>query len=117
MREADGLFANKYLPKVFAALGTELDGASTAEVKRRTSFSEETISTSLKTLEDLGLVVRKGIHFYPQVSHPSLRNLNSETEFKKYFKANLDEIYTKQTYIGCHSLDSVIPNQLVGRKL
>lgn len=92
LKEADGPFANKFLPRVFAALGAELDGASTTEVKKRTSFSEETILTSLKTLEDLGLAVRKGTRFYPQVSHPSLQNLNSETQFKRYFKANLDEI-------------------------
>ena len=92
LKEADGLFANKFLPKVFAALGAELDGASTAEVKRRTSFSEDTILTCLTSLEDLGLVVRKGTRFYPQVSHPSLQNLNSETQFKRYFKSSLDEI-------------------------
>lgn len=88
----DGPFANKFFPRIFAALGSELDGASTAEVKRRTNLTEETIITSLKSLEELGLVVRKGTRFYPQISHPSLQNLKSDSQFKKYFKVNVEEI-------------------------
>ncbi len=106
LNKKDSPFSSLFLPKVFAALGSEINGASTAEVKRRTSLSEETILTSLKSLEDIGLVIRKGIRFYPQVTHPSIQNLNSETLFKSYFKENLNHISNEldADYGKSHSL-------------
>lgn len=73
----NAVIAKKNCFLVFAALGTEDDGASLADILQKVRLSETEVRTSLKFLEEGGLTILKNNRFYPKSAAFDLLNFTS----------------------------------------
>jgi uncharacterized protein (TIGR02147 family) len=78
------------LPRIYAACGSEIDGASLAEVLARTRGEVEITESVLQKLESLGLLEKKGDRYYPRYAHLAFERFESENFFREDYLANLE---------------------------
>ena len=78
-------FAVAELPRVYAALGTQEQGASQTEIERRTGLDEVVVAGVLAKMLEIGLAKKNGARFFPEKPHFSTTDLKASDVYKQHF--------------------------------
>lgn len=89
----DAAFDMAEIPKVYAALGDPVKGASLQEIESRTSIVLERLSVLLDKMVEIGIAEKRGTRFRAKQSHLAIRGLKTSGAFKQHFLKVTEEAF------------------------
>jgi len=87
-------YISYHIPYIYAALGSIKKGSTINEIARKTKLPVTTISDCLSNMISMNLITKNGVRFFYTLNHVSFQYLNQKSNFKSYFKHNLNLILT-----------------------
>jgi uncharacterized protein (TIGR02147 family) len=89
--EADSAFAIKNFATVYAALGSEENGASMIELIERTRLSKSNLVSTIEELLKIGLIKIDNHRYYPCVNHLAFSQLKDAGAFHHQYLTRLKQ--------------------------